>query len=541
MFSQVAAVRDALQAVYPPAVAARLLCDIADVVRSARPTNRRKIGEGALLLAYPSNIVRPETPGLRTLTELIRDNFSDVFAAIHVLPPYESSSDFGFAPINHTKISAEHGEWQDLAGLAKVAPVVLDLVVNHTSADHMWFKQFAAGRDEYDHFYIECDPSAPPAGHARSGRKGIAYLPQGSAVSAVLARYSPDQPDLNYQNPKVLRAMCEVAARVAEQPVSGFRVDAIAYTWKKAACVQPHSASAQQLLKVFTGVVQGIASDALVIPEVDIDAHGALYVDAPGVRGYSYATAPLLVYAALSGDAAPLRRFLSSSIRDPLSAQSIRFISTHDGLMLRSYAPVLSNDQCEYLADAAIRAGGHVSRSEAGCVYELNIPIVTLLGGPNGLGNQRLLASIFAMISMPGTPAIYMNTLLGVSLSGEAVADARDPRAINRQTICWDTAATLLHGRGDFLQSCLAMLRMRKSEPCLKSDSRAELVPGSNAGMLIVRRAIGPRCLFAAVNFGTSAQALPRECLDGTQVLFGCSAPVLGPLQFCWLVKEENA
>lgn len=61
---------------------------------------------------------------------------------VHILPPFPSSGDRGFAPIDYFQIEKEFGGWQDIATIGERYPVILDLMVNHISRQSPYFQDY---------------------------------------------------------------------------------------------------------------------------------------------------------------------------------------------------------------------------------------------------------------------------------------------------------------------------------------------------------------------------------------------------------------
>ena len=66
----------------------------------------------------------------------------NILNAIHFLPFYPSSSDSGFAVKDHYKIEKRIGNWSDIKKISKANHVMADIVINHSSARGLWFKNF---------------------------------------------------------------------------------------------------------------------------------------------------------------------------------------------------------------------------------------------------------------------------------------------------------------------------------------------------------------------------------------------------------------
>ena len=76
------------------------------------------------------------------LAALLRGPWSGVYGGVHVLPfytPYDGA-DAGFDPIDHTEVDPRLGSWDDIADIARDHVVMVDVIVNHVSADSAAFR-----------------------------------------------------------------------------------------------------------------------------------------------------------------------------------------------------------------------------------------------------------------------------------------------------------------------------------------------------------------------------------------------------------------
>ena len=77
----------------------------------------------------------------------LKKNLKKYFNTIHFLPFYPSSSDSGFAVKDHYKIEKRIGNWSDIKKISKSNHVMADIVINHSSARGLWFKNFLKKKD----------------------------------------------------------------------------------------------------------------------------------------------------------------------------------------------------------------------------------------------------------------------------------------------------------------------------------------------------------------------------------------------------------
>ena len=91
------------------------------------------------LITYPDSL----GGDLKSLNFVLEKYFPDLFnGGIHILPPFPSSGDRGFAPLTYLEIEPRFGTWDDIKQIGKKHAVILDLMVNHISAKSSYFQDF---------------------------------------------------------------------------------------------------------------------------------------------------------------------------------------------------------------------------------------------------------------------------------------------------------------------------------------------------------------------------------------------------------------
>jgi alpha-glucosidase len=168
--------------------------------------------------------------------------------AIWISPMYPSPQvDFGYDISNYEAVDPQYGTLKDFDNLLADAKgrnirVILDMVLNHTSDKHQWFIDAASSRTNPKHdWYCWSDgkPGTGPTAH--EGLNGSVVPPNnwvslfgGSAWEWVPAvhqfyyhKFYKQQPDLNWRNPAVEKAMFDAMRFWLDRGVAGFRLDAI--------------------------------------------------------------------------------------------------------------------------------------------------------------------------------------------------------------------------------------------------------------------------------------------------------------------------
>ena len=156
--------------------------------------------------------------------------------AIWITPCFPSPQvDFGYDVTDYEAIDPMYGTLADFDKLAASARqhhirIILDFVVNHTSDQHPWFLDSKSSRTSaHRDWYIWRDgkgPQRPPNNWTSTfGTPAWAYDP--TTQQYYYHYFYPQQPDLNWRNPAVEKAMLDTTRFWYERGVSGFRLDAV--------------------------------------------------------------------------------------------------------------------------------------------------------------------------------------------------------------------------------------------------------------------------------------------------------------------------
>jgi alpha-glucosidase len=161
-------------------------------------------------------------------------------------PIYPSPlADGGYDISDHTEIHPDLGTMRDFEALladahARGLRVILDLVPNHTSREHRWFR-------DHPQWYVWSDRDGP-ANNWVSAFGGPAWSPDEHGRGWYLHSFYKEQPDLNWRLPEVREAIGEVIRTWLDRGVDGFRVDAIDRLSKDPALRDDPPASGPRLL-----------------------------------------------------------------------------------------------------------------------------------------------------------------------------------------------------------------------------------------------------------------------------------------------------
>ena len=156
--------------------------------------------------------------------------------ALWLSPIYPSPmADFGYDVADYTDVDPRYGSLEDLDRLVAAAHtwslrVLLDFVPNHTSDRHPWFVELRSSRTSPKRdWYLWADP-APGGGPPNNWRAtfgGSAWTLDEGTGQYYYHAFLPEQPDLNWRNAEVRRAMADILRFWLRRGVDGFRVDVI--------------------------------------------------------------------------------------------------------------------------------------------------------------------------------------------------------------------------------------------------------------------------------------------------------------------------
>lgn len=156
--------------------------------------------------------------------------------AIWLTPCYPSPQvDFGYDVSDYENIDPMYGRLGDFARLVSESRrrnirIIMDFVMNHTSDQHKWFLDSKSSRNSaHRDWYIWRDGKGPgqPPNNWRSGFGGSAWKLDHRTSQYYYHYFYPEQPDLNWRNPAVKKAMFDATRYWYSRGVAGFRLDAV--------------------------------------------------------------------------------------------------------------------------------------------------------------------------------------------------------------------------------------------------------------------------------------------------------------------------
>ena len=439
------------------------------------------------LLTYPDSL----GGDLRALGQLLDGPLEGMFQGVHILPPFPSSGDRGFAPLTYHEIDPRFGTWQDIQRIGERHDVLLDLMINHISRGSPEFRDFErrGRRSPHADLFVTLDKvwpeGEPPAADvakiflrkpeapfstvtiADTGAQERVWTSFGTAAWS-------EQIDLDVRSAGTRALITEWLHVFAVNGARIVRLDAVGYVIKKPGTncfmVEPEI---YEFLDWVTA--EAAARGLIVLPEVhDVFAtHERLA--AHGMWTYDFVLPGLVLHAIETGE--------SRRLADHLSKAPDRVFTTldcHDGIPIRpDLDGILQPSEMLALASLIERRGGNVNRllsrrqTDGVDVHQLNCTYYSALG----LDDERYVAARAIQLFARGVPQIYYAGLLAGENDQASAEHSGDGRAVNRHDYTKDEVERALEG--PLVRRLVELVRLRNTHPAFEGALAVEDGNGS--------------------------------------------------------------
>lgn len=403
--------------------------------------------EDSFLITYGDSLISEDKRPLQNTLAFMIDHLQSTVSGVHILPFFPFTSDDGFAVSDYENVRPDLGDWADITAIGENFRLMSDVVINHASASHSWFKQFlndeAPGRDfiktatPQDEVSLVTRPRPTPLLYAHETKAGD---------KLVWCTFGPDQVDLDFSNPALLLEFTRLLRFYIDKGVRVFRLDAVGFLWKQTGTSCLHLAETHEIIKLMRTLIDHLDDNIWLITETNVPAHENLEYFGNGNEAhliYNFSLPPLLVHALLTGHSTYLRRWMMATAPTPEGCTVFNFSASHDGIGLRPVEGLLPEEEINRMTQAVQGFGGRLTmRSYGGreVPYEMNTTLFSALkgtiDGPDALQVERFIASQTIMMSVEGIPAFYIQSFLASENDEALAAKTGQNRSLNRKQ--WD-------------------------------------------------------------------------------------------------------
>jgi maltose alpha-D-glucosyltransferase/alpha-amylase len=349
----------------------------------------------------------------RGLTDHV-DYLQDLgITAIWLLPFYPSPlKDDGYDIADYTSIHPSYGTMQDFVVFLREAHrrgirVITELVLNHTSDQHAWFKRarLAPPGSRWRNFYVWSD-TPDKFKDTRVIFKDFEasnWTWDNTAQSYYWHRFYSHQPDLNYDNPAVRRAMLQVVDFWLGLGVDGLRLDAVPYLFEREGTNCENLPETHEFLKELRRHVDRKFGNRLLLGEANQwpeDASAYFGTGDECHMAFHFPLMPRLFMAIRMEDRFPIVDILQQTPPIPEICQWALFLRNHDELTLE----MVTDEERDYMYQ--VYANDNQARVNLGIRRRL-APLLS--------HNRRKTELMNALLfSLPGTPVLYYGDEIGM-------------------------------------------------------------------------------------------------------------------------------
>jgi trehalose synthase len=346
------------------------------------------------------------------------------------LMPFHPSPgrDDGYDITDYYAVDPRLGTLGDFVVLMRTAKdrgmrVIIDLVVNHTSDRHPWFRSARSSpTSRFRDFYVWRDEPGPePEQVVFPGAETSVWAHDERAGQWYLHHFYRHQPDLNIANPQVRDEIARIAGFWLELGVDGFRVDAVPFLLQTGEDEQGTELDPHRLLKELRSFVGRRNGEAVLLGETNLPPKQLVsyFGDAPGDEMQLLFAFPVMqaMYLALARqDARPLAKALQRLPRIPPECQWANFVRNHDELTLDQ---LTDRERQEVFA----AFGPEPEMQLFGRGLRRRLP-------PMVDGDERRIRVVYSLLlSLPGTPVLFYGEEIGMgeNLAIEGRMSVRTP------------------------------------------------------------------------------------------------------------------
>jgi len=336
---------------------------------------------------------------------------------VWLLPFYPSPlRDDGYDIADYRDINARYGTLKDFRTFvrechARGLRVITELVVNHTSDQHPWFQRARTAPPGSNHrnFYVWSDNDRKYAGTRIifCDTEKSNWTWDDEAKAYYWHRFYSHQPDLNFDNPRVLREVLNTMKYWLDMGVDGLRLDAVPYLIEREGTNCENLPETHDILKKIRAELDKQYTDRMLLAEANQWPEDVLPYFGDAAKGgdechmaFHFPLMPRMYMALAMEDRHPVTDIMRQTPEIPADAQWAVFLRNHDELTLE----MVTDKERDYLwnfyaADRRARINLGIRRRLA--------PLMD-----NDRRKIELLNSL--LFSMPGTPVIYYGDEIGM-------------------------------------------------------------------------------------------------------------------------------
>ncbi|MBU0476128.1 MAG: sucrose phosphorylase [Bacteroidetes bacterium] len=432
------------------------------------------------LITYPDSL----GGDLKTLNHVLMKYFPNVFqGGIHILPPFPSSGDRGFAPLTYLEIEPQFGTWDDIKQISAKHDILLDLMVNHISAKSEYFKDFIkhGRKSKYADLFITVDKiwadGKPPKEDIEKiflrrtepfSDITIEDTGKSEKVWTTFGKVTPsEQIDIDIKSEITKKLITDFMINFNKNNVKIVRLDAIGYVVKKpgTTCfmIEPEI---HEFLDWITDLAKSLNIELL--PEVHSHYTTQFMLADKGHWVYDFILPYTILETLLNKNSERLQKYLK--IRPH---KQFTMLDCHDGIpIMPDLNDLVSTKDAQKVVDICLDRGANLSRifspnhkyPDGFDIHQIRCSYYSMLN----CNDDAYIASRAIQFFAPGIPQVYYVGLLAGKNDEENVNKTGEGREINRHNFSIQEIAQDI--KQEVVQRLLKLIKFRNEYPAFNGD-----------------------------------------------------------------------
>ncbi len=436
------------------------------------------------LITYPDSL----GGDLKSLRHALDAYFPDVFkGGVHILPPFPSSGDRGFAPLTYLEIEPAFGDWADIRAIGERHDVLVDLMVNHISRQSPYFQDFLQhGRQSrYADLFLTLDKIWADGQPVQADidkmflRRSKPYsnftiedTREELQVWTTFGKNDPsEQIDLDIRSEQVKQLFIQFFTCFKENNIKMVRLDAVGYVIKKlgTSCffVEPE-------IYAFLDWIKELADslDIELLPEVHSHYSIQYKLAEHGCWIYDFILPYRILDTLLNKDSHELKEYLRTR-----PAKQFTMLDCHDGVPVKpDLDDLIDTKDARKIVDTCVERGANLSlivsdehkAPDGFDVHQIRCSYYSVLD----CDDDAYLAARAIQFFAPGIPQVYYVGLLAGENDLERVRETGEGREINRRNYTLPEIGQSLEK--EVVQRLLKLIRFRNEYEAFNGDFAVE-------------------------------------------------------------------
>jgi sucrose phosphorylase len=403
-----------------------------------------KVKNQVQLITYPDSL----GGDLKKLNYVLDKYFPGLFTGgIHILPPFPSSGDRGFAPLTYLQIEPQFGSWEDIKRIGEKHDILLDLMVNHISAKSFYFQDFLkeGGNSQYSDLFITMNKIWPDGNPPHEEINKIFLrrtepfsdfiIEKTGKVERVWTTFGKTTPseqiDMDIHSPIARQLLSEFMTNFSNNHVKIVRLDAVGYVVKKigTSCffVEP---DVYHFLDWISELAHSL--DIEILPEIHSDFSTQFKLAEKGFWIYDFILPFTILDAILNKTSKRLKEYI-----EVRPVNQFTMLDCHDGIPIKpDLNGFYQSEDARKVVDTCLKKGANLSLifsprhkdPDGFDVHQIRCAYYSMLD----CNDSAYLTARAIQFFTPGIPQVYYVGLLAGKNDTDAVARTGEGREINR-------------------------------------------------------------------------------------------------------------